>query len=170
MSGSLVVRGACVFAVALFGAACGDDDSGAKDAGHDDHVHEDDGGFAATCNGVPLLAADTIAKGDEGHYQVQVIDTNPYSPPRKRTGDWVVEIQDSAGEPAADVDLLEVKPFMPAHGHNGIRKPEIASGDEPGSFLVTDVNLWMGGVWEVTFLLDGPDGSDKAVFDVCIED
>ena len=46
----------------------------------------------------------------------------------------------------------------------------IESADEPGRFLVTDVNLWMGGAWEVTFVLDGPDGGDTALFDVCIED
>jgi len=165
---SLWVRGACLFVVALFGAACGDDASGGKDAGQDD---VDAGGFTGVpCGDVQPLYADTIAVGDEGYYQVRVIDTDPYAPPRKQSGDWLVEVQDSAGEPAADADLLEVRPFMPTHGHNGIRKPMIASGDEPGRFMVTDVNLWMGGPWEVTFVLDGPDGNDKALFDVCIED
>jgi hypothetical protein len=170
MGRNLSVRGVYVVLLALFGAACGDDDSGGHDAGHEDHVHDAGGFTGVPCGDVPQLAANTVAVGDEGHYRVQVIDTDPYSPPRKQSGDWVVEIQDSAGKLAADVDLLEVKPFMPAHGHNGIRKPVIDSGDEAGRFLVTDVNLWMGGPWEVTFVLDGPEGSDEALFDVCIED
>jgi hypothetical protein len=170
MSRGRSVFAACGFALALLGAACGDDSSGGSDAGQGDHEHDAGGSIAVPCEDVQPLYADTVVESAAGHYKVLVIDTDPFSPPRKKISEWLVEIQDADGQPLEAAEVLKVKPVMPAHSHTSILVPEIESAGEPGRFTIGNVNLWMSGPWVVTFELSGPAGPDKAVFDVCIED
>lgn len=49
------------------------------------------------------------------------------------------------------VDGLDVSvvPFMPAMGHGGSVKPTVTAGHAPGVYRVTNVNLFMPGLWEL---------------------
>ncbi|MEM9489707.1 MAG: hypothetical protein AAGC55_11210, partial [Myxococcota bacterium] len=61
--------------------------------------------------------------------------------------------------------------WMPDHGH-GTNTPaaitEMADGD--GEYMVTPIDLWMPGYWELTISIDDGAGlADEVVFSTCIE-
>ena len=116
---------------------------------------------------IPTFKIGLEAVGNEDTYKAVIVDAVP-SPPQQFLNAWVVDIVDMDGAAVADATVDDVIPFMPAHGHGGIRIPEWEALDEPGRFDVQVINMWMPGPWTVTFEVTGPDGSDKIVFDVCI--
>ena len=175
--------GLCLIATCAAAIGCSDSDAedGIGDAGND--VVEDGGGACAAgeiegpagrCY-MRIMCPDTIptftlgleASGDDDLYKAVIVDARP-SPPQQFLNAWVVDIVDMDDAPVADAVVDDVFPFMPAHGHDGIRIPEWDAMDEPGRFDVRVINLWMPGPWTVTFDVTGPDGSDSIVFDVCI--
>lgn len=106
---------------------------------------------------------------DRAKFQVRVAAASP-APPQKYRNDWVVELLDMDGVPLQDAELYEVQPFMPAHGHDGGFAPDVTADEATGEFAVDNINLWMGGHWEVRFFVRTPDVEDRAVVDVFIED
>lgn len=59
---------------------------------------------------------------------------------------------------------LSVTATMPSHGDHGMdTRPQITrTGD--GTFRVDGMRFTMPGRWDVAFVVDGPAGSDRAVF------
>jgi hypothetical protein len=74
---------------------------------------------------------------------------------------FIVALEPASG--VSDADLVDVRPFMPAHGHGTIMGPL-----EPldGTYILRDIVLFMPGRWEITldFVADGVD--DAATFAV----
>ncbi|TSC25240.1 FixH family protein [Corallococcus sp. Z5C101001] len=65
-----------------------------------------------------------------------------------------VQVTDAAsGKPVPDV-VLAVQPWMPSMGH-GIEEVPRVIAREPGTFDVTELDLFMPGVWELRFTLKG---------------
>jgi hypothetical protein len=65
--------------------------------------------------------------------------------------------------PASAVTLAT---FMPEHGHAG-PPPTITDGPE-GTLVVTEIDLWMPGLWELTFATTTAAGTDHERFAFCI--
>ena len=133
---------------------------------------------------MPIPCPDTLpdftlgltAEGEEGLYAASIFEASP-SPPRKFLNDWVIDLTDADGEPAADAMVIDdpndpedTRSYMPAHGHDGGRPIIIEAMDEPGRFSLSEINMFMAGPWEVHLHLTGPAGDDEVVFDICIED
>lgn len=152
---------------ALLIASCSGEETTSEQATPDEGG---DQGFAPVpCGEIEPLYSGTLVTGREQLAQIEVVETSP-APPEKFESDWIVRVLDMSDDAMSDAELLEVVPFMPVHGHDGITPPLVAKLEEPGEFEVSKLNMWMGGPWEVQFAIQTPDGEDFVSVDVCIED
>lgn len=144
-------------------AACGTSDSGATpaaDAGASDATF--------TCDQDPRVAAYAAGMGvasDSGALHVTLIAADP-APPVKGPNTWKVRLTDAAGQPVSGASV-DVKPFMPDHGHGSSTKPTVTPGAD-GAYDVTGLVLFMPGVWRVTFAVTGASPADAASFFFCV--
>ncbi|RYZ37625.1 MAG: hypothetical protein EOO72_10410 [Myxococcaceae bacterium] len=93
----------------------------------------------------------TVASAS-GRLRVEVLSL--MTPLRRGVQVFQVRITDAAsGKPVPGV-VLSVQPWMPAMGH-GISEAPRVTAREPGSFEVSDADLFMPGVWELRFTLKG---------------
>ncbi len=106
------------------------------------------------------------AAAADGSVRIRLLASDP-SPPARGTNTWTIRILGSDGKdlPGATFD---VKPFMPDHGHGPSALPT-ASPSADGSWSVANLDLFMPGVWRVTFTVHGPSGDRDVVFFFCIE-
>ncbi|HRC57056.1 MAG TPA: FixH family protein [Kofleriaceae bacterium] len=117
--------------------------------------------------------ADDIVDGMEkmGERQVvsfRLVSASP-SPPRRPDNTWIMALQ-SAGAPLVGATVSTTL-FMPDHNHGTQIKPVITATSEPGTYKFEPLNLWMPGLWEITFEATPAGGSkDRAVFRVCVPD
>ena len=110
------------------------------------------------------------ATGEDGAVMARLLDASP-APPEKFTNDWTLEFVDAEGGAIEDLEITMARPWMPAHQHDGTFAPVIEGLDDPGTFQVDDLNLWMRGHWEVQIDVSSASaGDDYIVFDVCIEE
>ena len=175
------IRIAQLACIALLLSACGDDaaidgspsgdtgadevDSGMGHVGDGDMVPE-----AIPCDDdIEVVTIGMQTTGRAGLYMAEVADLSP-APPQKFRNDWKVRLLDASGEPVPSANITKAEPYMVPHDHNGLFEPEISAGEEDGEFAVDNLNMWMGGPWEVRLWVDGDAGEDYLVFDVCIED
>ncbi len=106
-----------------------------------------------------------------GAVEVRILTADP-APPAKGMNTWTVQVQDSAGVPLAGP--IAVTLDMPDHGHASPTTPVISAGASLGTFAVSQLNLFMPGVWriQVSVYASGLDASpllDVAAFYFCIE-
>ena len=122
--------------------------------------------FVAT----PSAGLEAIGR-DSSLVTAKLIDAD-YSPPRIYRNDWTILFSDADGEPLDDIAITKAEPYMPVHGHDGGFPPKIMKLKEPGVVFFQDINLKMGGPWEVRFWVDSEQagGADYIVFDVCVND
>ncbi|NOJ91944.1 hypothetical protein HMI51_03145 [Corallococcus coralloides] len=93
----------------------------------------------------------TVASAS-GRLRVEVLSS--MTPLRRGVQVLQVRITDAvSGKPVPGV-VLSVQPWMPAMGH-GISEVPRVTVREPGSFEVSDADLFMPGVWELRFTLKG---------------
>lgn len=123
----------CVAALML--AACSSD-SGASDPG--------------TFSDMPAAVVMT----DTGSYQFAVQSAPDATPTRGVNSLRFVVTRTSDGTPATGL-ALDVVPWMSAMGHGASVKPTVVAGTEPGSYNVTNVNLFMPGLWEIRTTIGG---------------
>jgi len=108
-----------------------------------------------------------LAKTGERH-TVTIVDAMPAEPIR---GDnvWTIRLADADGNPEEGV-TVGPRPWMPDHGHGTPVQAMVTElGD--GEYEITPLNLFMAGLWEVSFdLSDSSEGSepDSVMFAVCI--
>lgn len=87
-----------------------------------------------------------------GKHRVEVLSS--MTPLRRGVQAFQVRITDAAsGKPVSGVTLA-VQPWMPAMGHGISEVPRVTARD-PGTFEVSDTDLFMPGVWELRFTLKG---------------
>ncbi|HEY8927210.1 MAG TPA: FixH family protein [Polyangia bacterium] len=101
---------------------------------------------------------------DAGRFVVTV-RTSP-QPPVRGVDAVQLQIADGAGAPVDGLSI-EAVPWMPAHGHGTSTQPHV----EPqggGVYEITNVNLYMAGLWELRSTLQFAEGADTVApaFDV----
>ncbi len=74
--------------------------------------------------------------------------------------DLQLEITDASGAPR-DGLTVTVKPWMPAHDHGSSETTVTAQGG--GKYLVTNVYLYMSGVWQLQLGFSGPVHDDASL-------
>lgn len=83
-----------------------------------------------------------------------VLRTSPQPPPRGTVAAEMSVSQVSDGTPV-DSLTLQVRPWMPAHDHGSSIVPKIAS-EGNGKYVVTNIDLFMPGHWELQTTFSGP--------------
>lgn len=108
------------------------------------------------------------ATGEQG-LVVATIEAAQPDPPKKYENDWSVKLTGPDGRPLPALELYEVQPFMPAHGHDGTFTPIITAGQPAGVYQIDRINMPMKDLWEVRlFVHVDDDHDDRIVFEVCI--
>ena len=108
-------------------------------------------------------------KGAAGALAVKLESINP-NPVIKGNNDWKIQVVDAQGAPVSGATIT-VKPYMPDHGHGSSIIPQVAAGADPGTYDVSLLNLFMPGIWTVTFDVTTQDNvTDSAVFTFCVPD
>lgn len=108
-------------------------------------------------------------KGASGALTVKLDSINP-NPVVKGNNEWKVTVVDAGGAPVSGATIT-VKPYMPDHGHGSSIIPQVAAGADPGSYDVTLLNLFMPGIWQVTFTVTtSANVTDSAMFTFCVND
>ena len=123
--------------------------------------------LCATDSRVQPYVAGVDGKAKDGKVRVRFVDANP-APPAKGDNAWTVDVLDVSGRPL-DGAAVTLKPFMPDHNHGSSIKPQIAPEGTPGRYKLTNVNLFMPGVWQFTFGIEAPGLSDTVVLTFCVD-
>jgi hypothetical protein len=98
---------------------------------------------------------------------VAILDATP-APPSRGDNTWRVRIEDDAGLPQPAT--IEVSTFMPDHQHGSSIAAQVEPTEATGEFVISPVNFFMPGLWEVTLDLQQEDGADDAVvFRFCVD-
>ncbi len=140
----------------------GADDAGAADAA------TPDAGFVLTCQDStdPLVTAyktGLTATSLDGQMKVTFMSASP-EPPADNLNSWNVQVTDAAGNPLPNLPLV-VKLYMPQMNH-GANDPWV-DGGESGNYTISEINLFMPGIWQITFV-EAMDGGESAQIDFCI--
>ena len=111
-----------------------------------------------------------IAKASKnGSFSVSLL-TSAQSPPL--IGDlttWTLQIADGTGA-MVDGATIDVKPWMPDHGHGTDAVAHVMPASSPGQYAVTPLYLFMAGYWTVTFTITNGAVTDTVVYSVCLSE
>ena len=88
------------------------------------------------------------------------------APPAQYLNTWVLKVEDSAGDPVSGATITSVTPFMPDHGH-GTSVPQIVANPD-GTITVSNLYLFMLGVWRTTIVAQAGSIMDGAQFWFCV--
>jgi hypothetical protein len=104
---------------------------------------------------------------EDGAVKITFVDSDP-APPAKGNNTWTVTIVDAAGK-ALTGAAIATTAYMPDHGHTSPIKPTATEQATAGTYVVTPVNVFMPGIWEVTLSVTPAGGTAAAVkFTFCI--
>ncbi len=98
--------------------------------------------------------------------QVTLLSADP-KPPIHGTNHWHVRISDEKGKDLLDLPV-DVSPFMPDHGHPASVLPTMTTQTD-GSWNVEPLELFMAGVWRVTFHVHVGAIVQDVEFVLCVE-
>lgn len=87
------------------------------------------------------------------------------APPARFVNTWTIVATDPNGAPVP-ASAVEVATFMPAHGHGG--RPVTVTEGPPPTLVITPIDLWMPGQWDIRFSVSYSGGIDRAQFTFCI--
>lgn len=96
----------------------------------------------------------TVLTTDTGSYRIALHSAPDAQPSRGVNSLRLVVTKMADGSPAPGLDV-DVVPWMPAMGHGASVKPTVQRGAEPGVYTVTNVNLFMPGLWEIRATIGG---------------
>ena len=114
---------------------------------------DDGGGVDTWVAGLEKITADGAT--------VRLLDAVP-TPPDVGPNRFVVEVDGFAGS------AIGLRPWMPLHGHGTV--PEWHQGSQNGSsWTFEEIDLFMAGLWELTFTIDSDDPTTGAQFRFCLE-
>jgi hypothetical protein len=126
---------------------------------------------ASVCAGDPRAtpyAVGLSAKATDGAFAVTFVDAMP-APPTKGENVWTVKISDGSGGPVTGATVT-VNPFMPDHGHGSSIVPQVTPMGTDGTYAVSLLDLFMPGIWQVTFDIAPASGpTDTVVFTFCVD-
>jgi hypothetical protein len=118
-------------------------------------------------------AADMQPTGDAGPYGLVAsqsgalsleVRTGPVQPPTRGLSVVTLIITDAQSGEAKDGLELSVVPWMPAMGHGTSVKPIVAA-EGGGEYLVSNVNMYMGGAWDLRIAIANATDQDAAEAD-----
>ena len=129
--------------------------------------------------GVDSYTAGMKKAGAAGLYGFQLVSSTP-APPALDNNQFVVQVTQADGSPVNG--QLSVALVMPQHGHPSPDPPVISFDSSSKAFTLDPMNLFMVGLWQLTFSFTPDSGDagaagaegvssagDSAVFEFCID-
>ena len=81
---------------------------------------------------------------------------------------WTIAITEGSDAAVTELTVTADKPRMPIHGHGASTFPQVTPQDG-GVYVVSEINFFMAGYWEMALELHPADGaSDRIAFPICI--
>lgn len=80
---------------------------------------------------------------------------------------WQIKVTDASGQPVTDATMTPPKTWMPQHSHPSTAEPVVQNNDD-GTFTISNLYLYMPGVWQVTVNATSGTTTDSAVFTFCL--
>ncbi|MCB9524779.1 MAG: FixH family protein [Myxococcales bacterium] len=156
---------AALFSLALWG--CDDDSSegGGGAGGAGGHGHLADGGGGSGGVQADAWQPGLMKMGAQG--LMVRLDTSDPDPLTRTQHTWAFTVMDGQGPQAGCA--VTVTPFMPDHGH-GANTPPTVSEVGDGAYQASPIDLFMRGLWTVSFALTCGDVTDEVQFAFWIED
>lgn len=105
----------------------------------------------------------SVVTSDAGRLRVAVW-TSPGQPPDRGILELKLEVTDATSDAPVDGLSFDIVPDMPSMGHGTPTVPQ-TRGQGAGVYLVTDVNLFMAGRWELRITITGS-VSDVAIVQI----
>jgi YtkA-like len=125
----------------------------------------------ALCDSDPramAYAAGLSATSSDGKLKASLAAAQP-APPEKGLNTWTLQLADGSGD-AVSGATMTVTPWMPDHGHGSSITPQVMPMASAGTYEVSLLDLFMPGIWQVTFAVTMPSGPDeKVTFSFCID-
>jgi hypothetical protein len=161
-----------IIITAFFAFSCVTDNQG-KDSETDDVIET-----SSSClESDPQYTAGQTEAGDSGHFNFELVSIDP-TPPEKGENTFTLYLSDVNGNPAEEAVVI-ITPFMGAHGHGTSPSKFTATAAGDGNYTSPAIDLFMAGVWDITFEANlAPDEtdtgstetiSDSATFAFCLE-
>jgi hypothetical protein len=109
----------------------------------------------------------TVLTTNTGSYRIVLHSSPDAQPSRGMNSLRLVVTKVADGSPATGLQV-GVVPWMPAMGHGASVTPTVQPGTEPGVYTVSNVYLFMPGLWEIRATIGGATPHDHATaqFDV----
>lgn len=126
-----------------------------------------DGGDIVSCDDSreQTYAANMQVTGAAGVFTFVLVSSDP-APPADENNTWVLKVLDSGGQPVTGATLASVTPTMPLMSHGTSAPTIVANGD--GTFQVSGIYLFMGGLWQVAIVAKNGSQQDTASFYFCV--
>jgi hypothetical protein len=162
-----LARRALAIALGLLAAACGSSSSGGSTTSTSTATTTVESVCASDPRATPFAEGMTVKSAD-GAVAVRVDHADP-APPTKGTDALSITVLDGAGKPL-DGATVALSPYMPDHRHGASVTPKVTAGAAPGAFDVADVELFMPGIWQLTFRVTPKGGAaHDAVLTLCVD-
>ncbi|EDM77167.1 hypothetical protein PPSIR1_30831 [Plesiocystis pacifica SIR-1] len=145
----------------------GDDEAADDHADHSDHADHGET-EAEGCESEDRDDEFAVGLSKSGDVVSATFVSSDPAPPHKGDNTWVLDFTDLGGQPMAGLTMTAV-PMMPDHGHGTPVNAVVTETETPGRYEVTPVNLFMTGLWEVTFEITTDGGTDSLMFAFCVE-
>jgi hypothetical protein len=104
---------------------------------------------------IDTYVANLTKASADGSLKVTLVSSDP-APPARGTNTWTMKLANGTGAPISGA-ALSIASLMPDHGH-GSSVDAVVTDQGNGVYSVAPVDLFMPGVWRVTFSIPGPDG------------
>ncbi len=120
-----------------------------------------------------VYASGMSRPGDQGALTF-VLNTATPAPPAQYMNQWTIALRDSSGQPVTGATLTapamvsgHLNPYMPDHQHGPPVPPQVTANSD-GTFTVSNLDFFMGGLWQVTLDAQSGSVSDSTTFSFCI--
>jgi hypothetical protein len=95
-----------------------------------------------------------------------LVSSSP-APPQINDNTWTIQVLGATGVSVSNATFSSIKTWMPDHGHGSPETP-IATPNADGTYSVAPLDLFMNGLWQITFTAQVGTVSDAATFSFCI--
>ncbi len=129
----------------------------------------DSGGTVIGCANDPradTYGADMRMVGAAKALTFVLVAASP-APPAINDNTWTLKVLDASGNPVPNATFSTIKTWMPDHGHGSPETP-MATPNADGTYSVQPLDLFMNGLWQITFTAQAGAVSDSATFSFCI--
>jgi hypothetical protein len=126
------------------------------------------GSVCAADSGAVDYAVGLTQASMDGKVTITFADADP-APPAKGLDELTIDVTDDTGKPLEGA-AIAVKSCMPLHGHCSTITPTIKPGTQPGRYVIGQVELFMPGLWSITFTVTPSGGApDPVTVAFCVE-